>query len=263
MRFGAMNFPIRPTLEEIDLIADMGADYLELTMDAPMAHFTQLREQKTAILEALERRGLELVCHLPTFVNPADLTPRIRQAALAEIQDSLETAADLGAEKCVLHPGYIRGLGPLVRDMAMELALSALPPIAEQAEQLDMPICLENMPPMCNAFIEADELAAAFSRCPGFRMTLDVGHANIDDKEQMRNTELITRFAARIDHIHLSDNKGKEDDHIPIGTGTLPYPRLIADLKRIGFNGTATLEIFSEDRWNWRRSRNRFLEMWG
>jgi len=37
MHYGAMNFPVLPVLEEIDAIAGMGFDYLELAMDAPMA----------------------------------------------------------------------------------------------------------------------------------------------------------------------------------------------------------------------------------
>lgn len=36
MQFGAMNFPVIPVLEEIDTIARLGFDYLELAMDPPM-----------------------------------------------------------------------------------------------------------------------------------------------------------------------------------------------------------------------------------
>jgi hypothetical protein len=38
MRFGAMNFPVVPVLDEIETFARLGFDYLELAMDPPMAH---------------------------------------------------------------------------------------------------------------------------------------------------------------------------------------------------------------------------------
>ena len=46
MRFGKMNFPVKPVLEEIEAAASMGMDYIELAMDPPCAHFSQLLTQK-------------------------------------------------------------------------------------------------------------------------------------------------------------------------------------------------------------------------
>jgi len=40
MRYGAMNFPVKPVLNELKEIAARGFDYLELTMDPPQAHYT-------------------------------------------------------------------------------------------------------------------------------------------------------------------------------------------------------------------------------
>jgi hypothetical protein len=39
MLYGAMNFPIRPILEELEAISGLGFDYLELAMDPPQAHY--------------------------------------------------------------------------------------------------------------------------------------------------------------------------------------------------------------------------------
>ena len=38
MLYGAMNFPIRPVLDEIQAIGSLGLDYFELAMDPPEAH---------------------------------------------------------------------------------------------------------------------------------------------------------------------------------------------------------------------------------
>ena len=42
MQFGAMNFPVTPVLDEIETFARLGFDYLELAMDPPMAHHSNL-----------------------------------------------------------------------------------------------------------------------------------------------------------------------------------------------------------------------------
>ena len=53
MKYGAMNFPIKPLLREIEEIGEMGFDYVELTMDPPEATPQKMLGQKRAILEVL------------------------------------------------------------------------------------------------------------------------------------------------------------------------------------------------------------------
>ena len=45
MRYGAMNFPIKPVLKELEAFANLGFDYLELTLDSPLAHYSIIRKQ--------------------------------------------------------------------------------------------------------------------------------------------------------------------------------------------------------------------------
>jgi len=43
MKYGAMNFPVKPVLEEIQRISDLGFDYVELALDPPCAHWEIIR----------------------------------------------------------------------------------------------------------------------------------------------------------------------------------------------------------------------------
>ena len=160
MRFGAMNFPVRPVIEEIDTFGALSMDYLELAMDSPMAHHSHIRQQKIAILKALERWKMGLVCHLPTFVHLAHLTDSIRKASVKEVLGALETASDLGAEKAVLHPGYIDGLAVHVLNHAMHLVMEALDKIWQRSYQLGLQLCIENMFPRVGPFVEPDDFDA-------------------------------------------------------------------------------------------------------
>ncbi|MGA8282334.1 MAG: sugar phosphate isomerase/epimerase, partial [Desulfobacterales bacterium] len=62
MLYGAMNFPVKPVLEELESLAALGFDFLELAMDPPAAHYNAVRNQKAELLAALERHNMQLVC---------------------------------------------------------------------------------------------------------------------------------------------------------------------------------------------------------
>lgn len=188
-----------------------------------------------------------LMCHLPTFVHIADLTESIRRASVEEMRGSLETAAELGVEKAVLHPGHLFGLAPFVAETALGNAYDSMARIAERARSLGVVLCAENMPPNCHAFVEPEDFDPLFDAFPEFRITLDVGHANIDDKTGKRAVAFIRRFGGRIGHLHLSDNKGKHDDHIRLGKGSVDLKGIGRALNAAGYDGTVTLEIFSDN----------------
>lgn len=248
MIYGAMNFPVKPVLKELDAIAAQGFDYIELTMDPPQAHYTEVRRQKEVILKALESSRMGVVCHLPSFVSPADLTESIRKASVAEMLGSLEVAAELKAMKVVMHPSYVTGLGGFVVDQAREYGLKSLRTIVEKAEALGLCLCLENMFPRTNSLVNPDEFQTVFDMFPALKLTLDLGHAHIGSRGERRALEFLDRFPDRLAHVHASDNFGKDDNHLPIGAGSIDFPLIIKALKASGYDDTVTLEIFSRDR---------------
>lgn len=248
MLYGAMNLPVRPVLKELEEIASLGFDYLELTMDAPKAHHSVIRRQKRRLRGALNAHGMKLICHMPTFVSTADLTPSLRETSLRETLDSLEVAAELEALKVVLHPGTIFGLSVFVIHQAKKYAMVSLSAIVERAESLGLPLCLENLFPQSHSLVNPEDFTEVFKKFPNLKMTLDTGHANIGGKGNKRILDFIKRFGDRIGHIHASDNFGKEDNHLPIGAGVINFPKVMKALKNIGYDDTITLEVFSRDR---------------
>lgn len=257
MRFGAMNFPISPILEQIDEIGRMGFDYLELALDAPMGHHSIVSSIQADITRALQDNGLGLVCHLPTFVSTADLTETIRRASVEEMHRSLDVAYALGAEKIVLHPSMVVGMGAFALDKVRGFAFKFLTDIVQAAQQMNMIICFENLFPKCIIGVEPDEFDEIFKLLPSLRLTLDTGHANIDDQGKGRLMLLAERFGERIGHLHFSDNRGKRDDHLAIGEGNINFSGLVETLKRIGYDDTLTLEVFDKDRQKLVDSRDR------
>ena len=248
MIFGAMNFPVFPVVEEIHSFSELGFDYLELAMDPPEAHYSTISENHLPISKALADHGMGIVCHLPTFVSTADLTESIRRASVTEMKQSLSVATDLGAQKVVLHPPMISGMGTYVSERIRGYALEFISDMIELSEVLGVTICLENMMPRNGFGVEPSELDMLFWRFPSLQFTLDTGHANLGEGGKTRLAELVERFGERLGHVHLSDNRGLYDDHFSLGSGTIDFQRLSESLKEIGYDGTVTFEVFDQDR---------------
>lgn len=262
MRCGAMNHPARPVLDELAEIAALGFDYLELTLDPPEAHHAQIRKMRAKLRRELKRLGMGVICHLPTFVSLADLTDSIRKASLGEVLASLEVAADLRTEQVVLHPAHIAGMGPFVMDLSRRHAFDSLAAIAARADELGLTVCLENMFPRARFCVEPDEFQLVFEQFPNLRLTLDIGHGCIGSPRGKRVKQFIAQFAERIGHLHVSDNFGKQDDHLPLGAGSIPYADILGLLKKAGFGRTVTFEVFTDDRQYLLCSRRKFEDQW-
>jgi len=261
MRYGAMNFPIKPLLREIEEIGNLGFDYMELTMDPPEATPERIREQKEEIMMSLDQYKMSLVGHLPTFLSTADLYESLRQASLREIFAAMEAGIELGIKKMVLHPSFISGLAVFIRDAVKRYALESLHAIYEKARELQIILCLENLFPQTTFPAAPDQFGEIFSLFPDLRLTLDTGHAHIGTQRN-RAAEFLRKFPDRLSHLHVSDNFGKEDNHLPIGAGTIDFYKILKDLKKIGYDDTLTIEVFSRNRDYLRIGREKIQEMW-
>lgn len=256
-----MNFPIKPLLKEMEEIGEMGFDYVELTMDPPEATPQKILAQKRSIRERLDRYGMGIVGHLPTFVWTSDLYESLRKVSLQENFDALEAGSELGIEKMVLHPGLITGLGRLLLDRAKGYGMEAIETILKKSISLGITLCLENMFPQAHFLCQPPEFQPVFEAFPELRLTLDIGHANLGGGKN-RSSEFIQRYGHRIGHVHANDNFGKEDNHLPIGAGIIDFEKILRELKEALYSETITLEVFSRDRDYLKISKEKIKRMW-
>jgi sugar phosphate isomerase/epimerase len=204
---------------------------------------------------------LDLVCHLPAFVSTADLTPRIREASVAESLEALEVASALGADRVVAHPGFFAGLGRYTLELSRKYAMESLREILRRAADLELKVCMENMFPQAGWMVTAEDFAPLMEAFPDLAITLDVGHANIEGGTQ-RALDFIDRYPHRIGHLHVSDNWGRRDDHLPLGAGNVDLRSILSALKGIPYDGWITFEVFSPDRDYLRISREKLIRIW-
>lgn len=76
-------------------------------------------------------------------------------------------------------------------------------------------------------------------------MTLDIGHLNIAKKHGLKDEDLIKEveaIAKHVKHVHITDNFGYSDSHLPPGMGNVPIKELMQELEKQGFSGRKILE---------------------
>lgn len=79
---------------------------------------------------------------------------------------------------------------------------------------------------------------------PGLKLHLDFGHSNFGrDGHEAFCREL----GHALCHVHFSDNRGRSDDHMPLGVGTVDWKDAVDALKAAGYDDTITLEVFCND----------------
>jgi sugar phosphate isomerase/epimerase len=86
---------------------------------------------------------------------------------------------------------------------------------------------------------------------PEIGMLLDLGHLNLFRKEiddsAMTVAEYIQQIPFDVLELHVHDNDGKTDQHLPPGQGNAPLPDFIRAVEKKGFSGVMTVEVFRLD----------------
>ena len=100
-----------------------------------------------------------------------------------------------------------------------ELQKEALRQIGKVATDHGVLACLENMISfkefLCR---QPEELIGMTEGIEGIGMTFDFGHANTIGK-----VPEFLRYIEKADHIHIHDNHGVSDEHLPLGNGTIAW----------------------------------------
>jgi sugar phosphate isomerase/epimerase len=72
---------------------------------------------------------------------------------------------------------------------------------------------------------------------------LDTGHAYLAGDLDT----VVHKLSGHLQTVHASDNRGREDDHLPPGDGTIDWERVLGQLDRAAYRGPLILEIAGQD----------------
>jgi sugar phosphate isomerase/epimerase len=254
MLIGAMNHPARDVLEEIRWMAEMGLEFVDLTLEPPAA--ASWRIDAKAIRRELEGAGLKVVGHTAYYLPIDSPFEEVRQGARTELERCIQVFGEVGAKWMNIHPGRYTPMHP--RSFFVQRDIETLGELQETATRYGVGLMVENIP---HDFNTVEQLAELLDPLPELGLHLDIGHANLWVPKHTA-CDLIHRFGSRLRHVHFHDNNGTADQHLPFGTGNIDIEAHVDALKEIGYDDTITLEVFAPDRHFLEYSRDVLRRMW-
>ena len=255
MLIGAMNHPGNDVVAEIEWMSEMGLEFLDLTLEPPAA--ASWRADPNAIRDALKRHGMQVIGHTAFYLPMASAFEDIRRASVCELRRCLEIFSIVGARWMNIHPDRHAPMHD--RRFFIEQNIRSFQELLPEARRVGVGLMIENLPGDYNS---APQLGELLDPLPELGLHLDIGHANLQVPFNTTE-EILMAYGSRLRHVHLHDNKGGYADlHLPLGAGTLDLHRAVRALRRCGYDGTITLEVFTPDRHYLAYSRDVLRSIW-
>jgi sugar phosphate isomerase/epimerase len=241
------------TPDFLSQVAENGFSAVEIFCSR--AHFDYSSKQDIQTLKGmLEHHKLQLASlHAPTSKDASAMresgiplsvceVERVRRVeAMDEFKRAIDVAEDLPFPRMVLHMGGSREeADPRKRDAAF----STLEHLVLHAKHVGVTLCVENttsemgQPSYLRAFVDE-------TRLTGLRFNFDVGHANLGDGEESGRIEkAFEPMRDLVASVHLHDNHGEKDEHLPPYDGSIDWESAIPILKAAPEKNLAiTLEL--------------------
>ncbi|MEK8022600.1 MAG: sugar phosphate isomerase/epimerase family protein [Candidatus Hydrogenedentota bacterium] len=238
--FGMMNHPALDPVPEILKAKKMGFDFVDLTLEPPGAGFETFK--LAPVQRAFDKTGLGIVGHTGWHLHGNAAYPEVRRGVAESLLWAARHFSTLGAKTMTyhIHAAVAKYIG---LQAAIDAQVETLRYVSEEAGAMGVQIVLEHFHGRPDQF---ETLDALFDKVPALGFHLDIGHANLSGRENVTN-EFCRRYGKRLMHVHISDNRGDVDAHMPLGAGTIDWPTEIGHLKKMGYKRTVTLEVFSSD----------------
>lgn len=230
----------------VELAQKLGLGGVELRADPGLAHPSELSPEDRRRLRALRENGVEVSLHMPIHgVNLTWPVHSVAAASLGEVVQALDLAGEIGATVVVLHPGRLPEEYlpfPEWWERSRDLLRFALSLLLPRAERYGVRLALENLGNGRDRGLvqTAEEHRALLAEFPELWACFDLGHLHTLGGSPQ---PYVQALAHRLIHVHLHDNRGDWDAHLPLGEGSAPWQETVRALEESGFSGRVVLEI--------------------
>lgn len=218
----------------LDFIEGLGLEYAELVHQFP---------SEVIDAELLESYNLKYSIHAPFMdVNIASLQDQSRLNSIKQIKSSIDLANEIDAEAVVIHPGVTSYLpNKFFKKEVNEFAMKSMVKLGRYGEDLGVLTTFENMPAFESMLFNDMKKLNEFLTSHELYMTLDIGHAN------HAGYPAEAMYFDSIKHIHIHDNFGDDDSHLPLGEGSIDLKCIVNTLEKNNYDGIYILEVNDYD----------------
>jgi L-ribulose-5-phosphate 3-epimerase len=239
-------------LDAIPMLRSMGYGSLAITLDhhtldpfandlpARIARWREAlaRSRMACVIETGARHLLDPVQkHEPTLVT-ADREARQRRTDF--LCRAIDIAVDLGATCVSLWSG-------VVRDSADEPSIwnrltGSLAPVLDHAAARRMPLGFEPEPGMAiDTLARYGQLLDRLGRPDHLRLTVDIGHMECMGERPI--ADMLRPWADRVVNVHVDDMLACRHEHLPLSSGDVDFPPVLAALAAGGYVGGLHVEL--------------------
>jgi sugar phosphate isomerase/epimerase len=179
-------------------------------------------------------------------VDLGSIRPETHRSSIDDLKRCVDWLNLAGGSYLVVHPG---GLSiPETQAERREALARGLVELADHAMGTGVVVCVENMPPGVHPgsrMADLAELVVELDRAQ-LALALDTGHANLTSGVVVET--LAAGSLLFTTHVH--DNDGRQDTHLPPGTGSVDWLTWRQSLDDVGYAGPILLECIRHLRKN-------------
>ncbi len=235
MLIGAQAFPHGPSVYEIvSNIKKTKFNAIEIVLESPNSVDSFSVEKREKLRELLKESGLYSTIHSPfSYIDSASPNKDVRRMALVELVETFKIAKALDAKIVTIHAPDYRLLLSEIFDAYVETISALWSEIKDYGVKLAIENTMQNYRQF-NKIIERlnnSEIA----------ITYDVGHANLNGDPIKFLEEIPIEIIA---NVHLHDNFGSKDEHLPIGSGRIDFLGVLKTLFKEGYDGLFVIEHY-------------------
>lgn len=224
----------------IEVLPRHGIEAVEIFCTPRHLDINDADEVQAAGMALRELQIEQVSVHAPSNVGDLSAFDEVhREDCMLSCQRALDAAMLMGAQTITFHPTGIDGemteaseRWPALRETLQELS--------GYAEDRDIDIAIENFPkPLFGSNpVELYEKLVELN-LDNVGMCLDIGHAFVGGYLP----GMLEKMGEKVFSVHVSDNRGTVDEHLPPGQGNIRYESVFEGLQSIGFDGPLVFEV--------------------
>jgi sugar phosphate isomerase/epimerase len=196
------------------------------------------------IKEMIPSYNLDYTVHSPfSDINISSLNKSIRKESIRQVKYSIFAVNEIGGKVMTFHPGRHSAATSKSRETTKKILFDSLKEISDYNKDFGVTIALENMP---DTFITTMKVSQEIlevlenKQLSEIKHTMDVGHLETNNVDI---GDYIYDLKKYLIHMHLHDNFGEFDNHLPLGEGNINFPKIFRALKEINYKGRIILEM--------------------
>jgi len=204
------------------------------------------KEDYKKVADQLLEAGLRITFHAPFMdLRPGAIDPKIRRVTMERLIQVFDLVPYFRPLSVVCHASFDKRYYVSSENMWLKNSIETWQQLVKLAAEMKTILALENVYESdCQ---QLNLLLTAFPS-PYVCFCFDTGHFNVFAETPLE--DWINSLGLRLGQVHIHDNNGILDEHLPVGDGNFPFRDFFKMIRERGLEPIVTIESHTEkDLW--------------